>query len=107
MPSPLGESSKLSQSASLTQAVPRWWDNTVKATVARYSFEPGRAFPLHRHPQEQLTFVQSGTVEFVAGATRARWTSAETGLSGVIDFAKDCDFAKTRKVEDWSSCWPD
>ncbi|MGI9557770.1 MAG: cupin domain-containing protein [Solirubrobacterales bacterium] len=42
--------------------------NTVKTTVTRYTFEPGEAFPLHRHPQEQLTFIQEGDVEFVAGA---------------------------------------
>lgn len=41
--------------------------NTVNTTVTKYTFEPGRAFPLHRHPQEQLTFIESGTVEFVAG----------------------------------------
>ncbi len=41
--------------------------NTIKSTVTRYSFEPGAAFPLHRHPQEQITMIEAGTVEFIHG----------------------------------------
>lgn len=41
--------------------------NTVKSTITRYTFKGGAAFPLHRHPQEQLTFIEAGDVEFVAG----------------------------------------
>ena len=33
------------------------------ATVNEYCFEPGASFPLHRHPQEQITLVVDGTVE--------------------------------------------
>ena len=41
---------------------------TSRATVSRYSFKPGAAFPLHRHPQEQITLVEAGTVEMtIAG----------------------------------------
>ncbi len=42
--------------------------NTLRSTVTRYSFEPGAAFPLHRHPQEQITMIEAGSVEFVHGA---------------------------------------
>jgi quercetin dioxygenase-like cupin family protein len=49
--------------------------NTLKTTVTRYSFEPGAAFPLHRHPQEQLTFIESGEVEFVAGPSEGELTA--------------------------------
>jgi quercetin dioxygenase-like cupin family protein len=40
---------------------------TAKATVQEYRFEPGAAFPLHRHPQEQTTLVLEGDVSFTAG----------------------------------------
>lgn len=38
--------------------------DTERATVTRYEFEPGAAFPLHRHPQEQITLIEAGEVEF-------------------------------------------
>lgn len=39
-----------------------------RSTVTRYRFEPGRSFPRHRHPQEQVTLVEEGEVEMsVAG----------------------------------------
>lgn len=38
--------------------------DSSRATVARYRFEPGARFPLHRHPQEQLTIVEEGEVTF-------------------------------------------
>jgi quercetin dioxygenase-like cupin family protein len=40
---------------------------TAKATVQEYSFKPGATFPLHRHPQEQLTLVLEGELSFTAG----------------------------------------
>ena len=43
---------------------------TPMATVAAYAFEPGAEFPLHSHPQEQITVVLEGEVECeVAGET--------------------------------------
>lgn len=33
------------------------------ATVNEYVFEPGARFPLHRHPEEQITLVVEGEVE--------------------------------------------
>jgi quercetin dioxygenase-like cupin family protein len=44
--------------------------STGRATVTRYSFEPRASFPLHSHPQEQVTLVESGVVEMtIAGET--------------------------------------
>jgi quercetin dioxygenase-like cupin family protein len=40
---------------------------TSKATVQEYSFEPGATFPLHHHPQEQITLVIDGDLSFSAG----------------------------------------
>jgi quercetin dioxygenase-like cupin family protein len=38
-----------------------------KATVTSYSFAPGATFPLHRHPQEQITLIEAGEVEMTVG----------------------------------------
>ena len=43
---------------------------TERATVTRYTFEPGAAFPLHRHPQEQTTLILEGAVEMAIGDDR-------------------------------------
>jgi quercetin dioxygenase-like cupin family protein len=37
------------------------------ATVNEYSFEPNASFPLHHHPEEQITLVTDGEVELTAG----------------------------------------
>jgi len=37
------------------------------ATVTAYAFEPGATFPLHHHPQEQITVVQRGDLEMTIG----------------------------------------
>jgi quercetin dioxygenase-like cupin family protein len=46
--------------------------DTNEASVTRYDFDAGARFPLHRHPQEQITIVEEGDVELTAGdETRA------------------------------------
>jgi quercetin dioxygenase-like cupin family protein len=37
------------------------------ATVNEYSFDPNASFPLHHHPEEQITLVTQGEVELTAG----------------------------------------
>jgi quercetin dioxygenase-like cupin family protein len=37
------------------------------ATFMNYRFAPGARFPRHTHPQEQVTLVQSGTIEMSLG----------------------------------------
>ena len=37
------------------------------ATVTSYEFEPGAEFPLHRHPQEQITLIEAGSVRMTLG----------------------------------------
>ena len=46
-----------------------------RATVTAYSFRPRAAFPRHSHPQEQITLVQRGDVEFAVGDTVHRLTA--------------------------------
>jgi quercetin dioxygenase-like cupin family protein len=33
-------------------------------TLLRYVYQPGAVFPVHRHPQEQVTLVLEGRLEF-------------------------------------------
>lgn len=38
-------------------------------TLVRYVYQPGSIFPVHQHPEEQITIVLSGTIDFtVEGA---------------------------------------
>jgi quercetin dioxygenase-like cupin family protein len=39
---------------------------TSKATVQQYRFDPGAAYPLHQHSQEQITLVLDGDLIFNA-----------------------------------------
>lgn len=39
---------------------------TSKATVQEYSFAAGATYPLHHHPQEQITLVLDGELTFNA-----------------------------------------
>lgn len=59
--------------------------SSAGATVSRYLFEPGASFPLHSHPQEQITLVEDGSVEMtIAGETTAleqgSWSVAGRGI---------------------------
>jgi quercetin dioxygenase-like cupin family protein len=37
---------------------------TATSTVVRYTYHPGCVFPVHQHPEEQVTVVHSGVIEF-------------------------------------------
>jgi quercetin dioxygenase-like cupin family protein len=39
---------------------------TSKATVQEYRFDAGATFPIHQHPQEQITLVLEGDLSFSA-----------------------------------------
>ena len=44
--------------------------NGDRQTMVRYVYQPGSVFPEHHHPEEQITVVVSGQIEFtVAGET--------------------------------------
>src|SRR5699024_10321529 len=36
----------------------------AQQTIVRYVYQPGAVFPRHHHPQEQVTVVLSGRIEF-------------------------------------------
>jgi unsaturated pyranuronate lyase len=47
------------------------------ATVNEYTFAPGARFPLHHHPQEQITIVEEGEVELTAADETVRLGAGE------------------------------
>ena len=46
--------------------------DTEQMTVIRYVYSPGSIFPTHSHPEEQVTMVLSGEIEFDLEGTRVR-----------------------------------
>jgi quercetin dioxygenase-like cupin family protein len=40
---------------------------TATSTIVRYTYHPGCVFPIHQHPEEQITVVHSGEIEFEVG----------------------------------------
>ena len=42
---------------------------TASSTVVRYTYHPGCVFPVHQHPEEQVTIVHTGVIEFEVGDT--------------------------------------
>lgn len=58
---------------------------TPEATVQEYRFGPGAQFPIHHHPQEQITVVLDGDVIFSARGERrslgpGEWSVVEGGV---------------------------
>lgn len=60
------------------------------ATVTEYRFDPGAAFPLHRHAQEQVTIVEQGVLTMEIDGERHRlgpgdWSVVEGGVEhGIV-----------------------
>ncbi|MCY4086663.1 MAG: cupin domain-containing protein [Actinomycetia bacterium] len=44
--------------------VERRFFHAERSTVSRYTFAGGASFPLHHHPEEQVTLIESGSVTF-------------------------------------------
>ena len=44
----------------------------VRATLLRYTFEVGAGFPTHHHPEEQITLVERGELEFTLDSESRR-----------------------------------
>jgi quercetin dioxygenase-like cupin family protein len=55
---------------------------TRRTTVSRYTFAPAASFPLHSHPQEQITLIEAGSVEMTIAGDRL---DLETGDWSVVE----------------------
>ena len=49
-------------------------------TVVRYSYAPGSVFPTHSHPEEQLTIVHRGSIEFTVDGERQVLTGGSLAI---------------------------
>jgi quercetin dioxygenase-like cupin family protein len=58
--------------------VSRRTNHTEQATVSAYAFEPEARFPIHTHPEEQITVVLEGTVVFEVEGERHALGPGET-----------------------------
>jgi quercetin dioxygenase-like cupin family protein len=64
--------------------------HSAGATVASYELDPGARFPLHRHPEEQVTVVQRGEIVLHAGDRAERqgvgcWSVVPGGVEHGIE----------------------
>ena len=65
--------------------VERRFFHTAESTVSRYTFASGATFPLHHHPEEQVTLIESGSVELTVDAdvhelTSGDWSVVDPGV---------------------------
>jgi quercetin dioxygenase-like cupin family protein len=51
--------------------------NSERATVSRYTFSPRASFPVHRHPQEQVTLIEAGSVDMAVAGHHRRLDAGE------------------------------
>jgi quercetin dioxygenase-like cupin family protein len=56
--------------------------SSEEATVSRYTFSPGARFPVHRHPQEQITLVHSGSIEMTVAGEQSTMGGGEFAVVG-------------------------
>jgi quercetin dioxygenase-like cupin family protein len=52
--------------------------HTPQLTATLYRYAPGSSWEEHEHPQDQVTTVLSGTIDFVVGGEPVRLTAGQT-----------------------------
>ena len=59
--------------------------NGKRQTMVRYIYQPGSQFPVHSHPEEQVTLVISGAIEFEVDGKRVQLSAGQVAIipSGV------------------------
>jgi quercetin dioxygenase-like cupin family protein len=50
------------------------------STLVRYTYHPGCVFPAHSHPEEQITVVHSGEIEFEIGDKRVVLSAGQVAI---------------------------
>jgi quercetin dioxygenase-like cupin family protein len=51
-----------------------------RQTMIRYVYAPGSVFPEHHHPQEQITTVLTGQIEFTISGETVKFGPGDTGV---------------------------
>jgi quercetin dioxygenase-like cupin family protein len=54
--------------------------DSERQTVVRYVYAPGSVFPIHAHPEEQVTLVLSGRIVFEVGGSRVELGPGEVAV---------------------------
>lgn len=49
-------------------------------TLVRYIYQPGSVFPIHQHPEEQITIVLSGSIDFTVDGRPLTLSAGESAL---------------------------
>lgn len=52
----------------------------ARQTMVRYRYAPGSEFPLHSHPQEQVTLVVSGSITFAVGGAEVKLGAGQVAV---------------------------
>lgn len=68
--------------------------SSAHSTVTSYNFEPGGTFPIHRHPEEQVTLILEGTVHFTVDGVEHKlgpgeWSVIDGGIEHGITAGAD------------------
>lgn len=51
-----------------------------KQTLVRYVYQPGSVFPVHQHPEEQITIILSGSIDFTVDGQPVTLSAGECAL---------------------------
>jgi quercetin dioxygenase-like cupin family protein len=51
-----------------------------RQTLVRYVYQPGSVFPEHRHPEEQITTVLSGRIQFTVNGETITLTAGDVAV---------------------------
>jgi quercetin dioxygenase-like cupin family protein len=62
------------------EGVARQTVHGASQTLVRYIYQPGSVFPIHHHPEEQITIVLSGSIDFTVDGAPLTLTAGECAL---------------------------
>jgi quercetin dioxygenase-like cupin family protein len=76
-PKPIAKSTNWSavETEEVLPGVHRQTMHATNQSVVRYLYAPGSVFPIHAHPEEQVTLVLSGTIVFEIDGSEHRLTA--------------------------------
>lgn len=63
---------------------------TETSTIVRYTYHPGCVFPVHQHPEEQVTIIHSGKIEFTVDGAPVTLRAGQVAIvpGGVLHGAR-------------------
>ena len=51
-----------------------------KQTIVRYIYQPGSVFPVHSHPEEQVTVILGGSIDFTVAGSPLTLSAGQVAL---------------------------